>query len=131
MALLGEDGQGLFDTRKLIAPTGYRTPESGQEEKTGVLQLAANTDFQTIRTVTTGKRYYISDILISNISTGNKLFTIGFSDTDVLVVWLLATSNYTLNLSVPIKATSGQTIQVKMDVSTGSVPWVTVSGWEE
>ena len=134
MGLLGEDGSGIFDTRRLIAPTGYRTPESGQIEINKFDLHGTNGDYEEIRTVTTGKKYFVTNIISNNDGTAtdmlHRLATgAAASEVDMLRWNVGARGVIQLQFNVPLVFTSGTRISWIINSAAGQS--ITLLGFEE
>lgn len=133
MADLFSGGQ-LIDTRKILAPTGYRTAESGQDEVHAYSRHGNNTAYEEIYVVTEGKTFYVTDIVIgASTGTVNSLFfAVGAaaSEVDFMVFPIGAQERIHFSFQVQLRFTTGTRLSWKPVVG---VTWedVTFIGFEE
>ena len=125
MVLLGEGGQSIFNTRRLIAPTGYRSQESGQTEIKGSANLG--TGSSTLATVTTGRTAYIYDLIFSGNNTNDTLYNVGGFE---ILYYQTGSEPLHIRLSVPLVFTSGTAITGSVSDATNN-NFVTIIGFEE
>jgi hypothetical protein len=112
MALDFAGGGTLIDSSRIIAPTGYRTAESGQTEIYAHDEHGANQDtYETIYTVTTGKTLFVTDILGSE--EFNSAITWDFatgaesSEVNFMIMKVLAAERVHESFQVPLRFASG------------------------
>ncbi len=122
-------GTDIFASRPVSA-TGYRSPESGQDEVSAFLLNAAQNTFETIYTVTTGKTFYVSSVIISNRAGNNAIVELGVSSSTVVEFFIPASDTRIITFTVPMKFASGTAIQGKTD-QVASRNGYTLIGYEE
>jgi hypothetical protein len=127
---------GILDSKRLIAPTGYRTPESGQTEVRQYFQAAVDNTWETAYTVTTGKNFYLTDVVFGSEDSAIDWGSLGVSASEVL--FFVAAGIVTgggsagmihLSFNIPMKFTSGTVIQHKS--KDADKTHLTLIGWEE
>ena len=125
---------GLFPGQdKQVQTADYRTAGSHQAENLSFLSTTTADTYETVHTVTTGKTYYVSALIISTAAAGTAPVTLatgpGASEVDFFKIELVADGNFKMELPTPIKFTSGTRISFK---HTGTpAHHVTLIGWEE
>jgi len=127
-------GRGVLENRKVLVPTGYRSAESGQVETSAYDEHGNNTNYEVIYTVTTGKTFFITDIIGAEASSAARLHLIATGESASEVVFLAYTlaadESKHLSFLVPLKLTSATIISWKM--SAGSTNnHLTIIGFEE
>ncbi len=121
----------LKNTNVLI-PTGYGTAATNQSETSKFLG-PAGTGYEVIHTVSTGKTWYITGVVISGSDTGgSQTIATGASasEVDIFGVKLDSTNfpSFSMALTTPMKLTSATRVTVKDTTGTGIF---TLIGWEE
>ena len=122
----------VLDSRRIIAPTGYRTPESGQVEKRIYDNHGNNTNYEAIYTITTGKTFFVSDLIITNAGADQNIdIATGAPASEVIFLKLresTGSSQYPFN--VPLMFTSGTIISWKFN-SAVTTMHIMIIGFEE
>ena len=124
---------GLFESEN-PSSNNYRTAGGNQNENIKLLKITGAADTWTeIYTVTEGKTFYVSAVIISINLSGGPIADIGTGEaaSEVSVFATVLNNNNRLNLSfpTPIKFSSGTRISCRTN-STNSTYFVLI-GWEE
>ena len=125
---------GLLRTKESVQTADYKSAGSNQNETLKFNQHSATSgDFEDIHTVTTGKTFYVSSIIITNAAgtlAGSNLAT-GAAASEVLFARfnLAAQETKTPNFNTPIKFSSGT--RISWTHSQGAGGYITLIGWEE
>ena len=108
---------GLFGDERKTQTADYRTAGSHQAENLNYLLLGSKNVWVEIHTVTTGKTYYISGIIISPVVTARALIGIGASGSETTIVGMELDLDtvFSLAMPTPIKLSSGTRISVRAD----------------
>ena len=118
-----------IDTADVLVPTGYRSPESGQDEVRSYFLSTASSTYQTAYTVTTGKTFYLTDAIFHNLSGANPLSAhLGISGSPIMGIGIPIKDTVHIRLSVPMKFTTGTVIQFE---GTNGSTGVALIGFEE
>lgn len=121
-------GGGLFGQDKTLQTADYRTAGSHQAENVNYHETTAVNTWQEIHTVTAGKTYYVSGIIMSGVASLRHDIGIGASgsETAIMAAYLVG-GLLSMALETPMKFTSGTRIAVRC-TGTG---YFTLIGWEE
>lgn len=119
----------LFGDRP-VTVTGYRSPESGQVETSAFHELTAGTTYETIHTVTAGKTFYVTTIIITNRGGAAVDARLGVSSAPVLEVHFKESDTKIIEPPVPMRFASGTAVQAwSNDAGHGQA--FTIIGFEE
>ena len=126
---------GLFGGGdKTLQTADYRTAGSHQVENLNFMTTAVTSTWVEIHTVTTGKTYYVTAVIMHTNSVGAVHMEIGIgapaSEATIMQV-IVGTDmeQFKMTFPTPIKFSSGTRISGRMD-SAGTYYW-TLVGWEE
>ena len=119
----------LFGDRP-VTVTGYRSPESGQSEVSAFHEITALNEWETIHTVTTGKTFYLTNVIFANRDANVGAVKLGVGEVTYFEFWAAATSNTTFEFSIPMPFTSAQAIQVYSGIADHACS-ITLIGFEE
>lgn len=116
-----EDDEGsFFPSRRIVAPTGYRSDESDEIEKRIVFSSTQGAGtWETAYTVTTGKTLYITDVMFR--ASANVEMAMGFEDGGEITIiqrtgkWVQTSFN-----NVPLIYSSGENVRFFGVVGTGN-----------
>ena len=127
-------GTELLDTARLVSGTGYRTAETGQNEIFKYDKHGANTNYEEIYTVPTGKTFFVTDVLIGNEpSTANDVAIAtgaAASEVDFMFFPIASLERIHLSFQVQMRFTSGTRISWLLGTSVSFVH-ITLIGFEE
>ncbi len=122
--------KGVIGGHTTIGPSSYRSAESAEQETHKFLVLT--NVLQTIHTVTTGKTYFITSILVANNSAAAAaLAEIEDDGTNFMEVVVPIEESFWMNMTIPMKFDSGSVIKAKTDNTTNGNVFLTLIGWEE
>ena len=126
---LKSSNQNVIDQQRVFVPTGYRSSESGQTEIFAIIALT-DANFTTLYTVTTGKTLFITDMIFASTTSTASNASIGKNSAADLTIHAGSNNNTIINLSVPMKYTSGTVVQGQQNNGTADVA-ITIIGFEE
>ena len=122
----------IFPDRKVTA-LEYQTKGTSQNETLVNFVATANATWETAYTVPAGKTFYLTKVLLTNISNANaRLLQFGTSTIQPILledVAISSTSGY--DFLIPIKFTTGTILQLKAENGAASDESITLIGWEE
>ena len=125
----------VIDTDKKLIPTGYRSPDSGQTETEGTLSHTAADAYETLYTVTTGKSFFATSIICSNVDGNPEVlnFARGAPAGEVDFLSFNIEDNATLQFTfpTPIKFTSATRISVGCNPVGADNIKINILGFEE
>lgn len=120
------EGGGIF--------LGYRQSAANQIEILKYLNLPNDASYGTIYTVPAGKTVYVNSISYTNdeVAQASIWIATGGGGSEVVFLRLIIPANSTdlINLSIPIKLSSGTRIAAKTDNTLDEI-FITLIGWEE
>lgn len=119
---------------KTLQTSDYRTAGSHQAENLKFILITGQGEgWFVIHTVTTGKTYYISALLMTTNKTGEQAIQMATGESASEVKFLSTTANenrpFIMTLSTPVKLSSGTIISVWGNTTASSN--YTLIGWEE
>lgn len=122
---------GLLGDKTGVQSSDYKSAGSHQAENVNYVAHSGNSAYNVIHTVTTGKTFYVSLIIIASEAGGTAKIATGASgsEVDFLVAILQANVTLVIELPTPIKMSSGTRITVNS--TTGQNSHFTLIGWEE
>lgn len=109
---------------------GFKGPAPNQTEFVDTEELDALNTWETIRTVTTGKTAYISQIIVANRLGSATTVSLGSGSSADVTITAAASGSTPVTLATPLKYSSGTAIQVITSSGTHEQS-VTIVGWEE
>lgn len=125
---------GLFGTTNKVQSSDYKSADSNQGEILDYAKTETAATWLALRTVTAGKTFYVSSLIISCSAAGSQVVQVGTGDpgseTPVFSGFTDATTPLIMNFPVPIKFTTGTKISVKNETSTTHT-YFNFIGWEE
>ncbi len=129
---------GATVTATALSTSGFQAPRVNQTPVSDFTNVTAETTWTTIYTVTSGKTFYLTDVICVNIdSAPTANIKLGVSSTAVLTIGRLD-DNVSLDdkihitFKTPMTFTSETVIQLFQDGSAGSPDTdITLIGWEE
>jgi len=113
-----------------IYTTGLRAPRTDQTVKNSIHKLTAQSAWQTIYTVTTGKTLYVNQVIISNPASGDWGVQIGESSTADMNVQVRQDGSEIITLATPLVYTTATVVQGYTN-DPGYNQTITIIGWEE
>lgn len=123
--------KGIIGGQTTVGPSSYRSAESAQLE-TLKFKAVAGIGYEEIHTVTTGKTFYVTGVVATNRTAGTNQLNIATgesaSEVDIMMMDLQANTSELLNLTIPMKFSSGTRISIKWEDAGNAV---TLIGWEE
>ncbi len=127
---------GLLGNRSEVQSSDYKSAGSHQNENLKVNNSAAQNVWEELHTVTTGKTYYVSGILIhtDGAAGGANLVELGTGEAASEVVLFQIRNNLEVPfngpITTPIKFASDTRIAVRQPGGTKNMS-TTLIGWEE
>ena len=122
---------GLLKGSRTVQSADYKSAGSNQIEALKFAQTTAADTWVEIHTVTTGKTFYVSGIVLSTEAAAKMTMNLGIgaaaAEVNIFRAALLET--LPLMFPTPIKFSSGTRISVKSSVADAS--FYNLIGWEE
>lgn len=134
MALNFGGGGGLTGNDRWVA-AGYRSAESSQQETLKVLFHTENSAYETIYTVTIGKTFYVTNIILSNEDGANRTCKLAkgasSSEVDLIVFHAINGFDKVYSFSTPLNFPSGTRISLHANPTNPNTVVISIIGFEE
>jgi len=111
-----------------LATLGFNTPRSNQTPFSICHEVAVAQTWETIKTVTTGKTAYVTQVIFACIGGLSEEHYIGHNSSADLAIAAGAVATVVITLATPIKYSSGTNIQ---GYGQSINDCITIVGWEE
>ena len=123
---------GLLQGSEIVQTADYKSAGSHQVENNAYKQITANNTYETVYTVTTGKTYYMSAIVLAGAAAGyTQTIATGAAASEVVFFARDCTNEgaFQIALPTPVKFSSGTRIAAKS--TTDDNFHIMLFGWEE
>ena len=123
---------GLIGNRENVLSSDYKSASSWQLENLNYLFVTSAVTYETLKTVTTGKTFYLTTLVLSG-TVSAQLFKLATgaaaSEVDFMTLVALPDETLAINFDKPIKFQSGTRISAYAGGANDA--HISIVGWEE